>query len=62
MSIDIKIARVKDLIAEREKVDAELASLFGNAPIKERKRQACGKCGIEGHSARTCTSPDLIAQ
>jgi len=53
MEIDAKIARVKDVIAKREEIDAELASLFGlTAP--QRKLQKCASCGEPGHTARTC--------
>jgi hypothetical protein len=52
--IDHQIARVKDLIAKREEIDAELSAMFGVTP-KARKPQRCSICGEEGHSARTCT-------
>jgi hypothetical protein len=53
MDIDTQIARVKDLIAKREAIDAELATVFGMAP-KTRKPLRCSVCNEEGHSARTC--------
>jgi hypothetical protein len=59
MSLDDKIARAKDLIARREEIDAELASLL--AGTVSRKTQTCGKCGQPGHSSRTCTA-DTTAQ
>ena len=52
--IDHQIARVKDLIAKREEIDAELSAMLGATP-KARKPQRCSTCGEEGHSARTCT-------
>jgi hypothetical protein len=53
MEIDARISRVKDLIAKREEIDAELASLLGiTAP--PRKGQKCTTCGEPGHIARTC--------
>ena len=51
--IDNQIARVKDLIAKREEIDAELSAIFG-ITLKVRKPQRCSICGEEGHSARTC--------
>jgi hypothetical protein len=53
MEIDARISRVKDLIAKREEIDAELASLFGMTP-GPRKLQRCTGCGEVGHTARVC--------
>jgi len=53
LDIDTQIARVKDLIAKREEIDAELSTIFGVTP-KVRKPQRCSICNEEGHSARTC--------
>jgi len=53
MEIDARISRVKDLIAKREEIDVELASLFG-ITIGSRKLQKCTNCGEAGHTARTC--------
>jgi len=51
--IDTQIARIKDLIAKREEIDAELSGVLGISP-KVRKPQRCSVCDQEGHSARTC--------
>jgi hypothetical protein len=51
--IDTQIARIKDLIAKREEIDAELSAVLGISP-KVRKPQRCSVCDQEGHSARTC--------
>jgi hypothetical protein len=53
MDIDTQIARVKELIAKREEIDAELSTMLGVVP-KGRKSQRCSFCNEEGHSARTC--------
>jgi hypothetical protein len=53
LDIDTQITRVKDLIAKREEIDAELFAILGVTP-KVRKPQRCSKCNEEGHSARTC--------
>jgi hypothetical protein len=53
MNIDTQIARVKELIAKREEIDAELASMLG-VELKSKKAQRCSLCNGEGHSARTC--------
>ena len=47
MDIDTQIARVKDLIAKREEIDAELSGLLGVTP-KGRKPQRCSTCSEEG--------------
>ena len=52
-SIDTRIARVKELIAKREEIDAELSTMLG-IESKPRKIQRCSICNGEGHSARTC--------
>jgi hypothetical protein len=52
-NIDTQIARVKELIAKREEIDAELASMLGIEP-RAKKPQRCSICSAEGHSARTC--------
>ena len=51
--MDTRIARVKELIAKREEIDAELSVLLGVEP-KAKKPQRCSICNGEGHSARTC--------
>jgi hypothetical protein len=53
MEIDTKIARVKELIAKREELDAELSELLGGA-ARERRVARCSNCGEPGHRASTC--------
>jgi hypothetical protein len=53
MDIDAQIERVKNLIAKREEIDAELSSMLGVTP-RVRKTQRCSTCNEEGHTARTC--------
>ena len=53
MDIDTQIERVKNLIAKREEIDAELAGMLGVTP-RVRKTQRCSTCNEEGHTARTC--------
>jgi GTP cyclohydrolase III len=52
-NIDTQIARVKDLIAKREEIDAELSTILGVTPRVKRTLH-CSICNGEGHSARTC--------
>lgn len=51
--------KIRALLDARDAIDLELAALF-NGNGKERKKQACGTCGQEGHSARTCDKKDMI--
>jgi len=48
------IARVKELLASREKIDAELAGIFGGQAITKRT-VTCSRCNEQGHTARSCT-------
>jgi hypothetical protein len=54
MEIDSKIARVKELIAKREELDAELSELLNGAVVRERRVARCSICGEPGHRATTC--------
>jgi Zinc knuckle len=56
MTLEDAIRRAKELIARREELDRELNELFSMNTVKRILR--CSKCGIEGHTARTCTSPE----
>jgi Zinc knuckle len=53
MEIDGKIARVKELIAKREEIDAELSELLGGS-AREKRSPKCSICGEPGHRASTC--------
>jgi len=55
MEIDAKIARVKELIAKREEVDAELHDLLAGA-VREKRAPRCSICGEPGHRASACPS------
>jgi hypothetical protein len=54
MQIDDKIARVKQLIAKREELDAELQELLGGSAVRERRTPRCSVCNEPGHRATTC--------
>jgi hypothetical protein len=51
--MEIDIERAKELIAQREEIDAELAALF-TGDKKKRSPQKCSTCDKEGHTARNC--------
>ena len=51
--MEIDIERAKELIAQREEIDAELAALF-TGEKKKRSPQKCSSCDKEGHTARNC--------
>jgi hypothetical protein len=53
--LDDRITAAKDLIAQREEIDRQLAELFGGA-VPAKVTRACSKCGKQGHSARTCST------
>ena len=53
MELDAKITRVKELIAKREQLDAELSELLGGT-ARERRAARCSLCGEPGHRASTC--------
>jgi len=55
MEIDAKIARVKELIAKREEVDAELHDLLAGS-VREKRPPRCSICGEPGHRAGACPS------
>lgn len=54
MELDDTIARVKQLIADRENIDTELATIFAGTVPPRRRPTVCGVCAKEGHTARTC--------
>lgn len=49
------INRVRELLAQRDKIDAELQALFTGTPPKEKRTSTCSHCGEVGHNARGCT-------
>jgi hypothetical protein len=53
--MEIDIERAKELIAQREEIDTELAALF-TGEKKKRSPQKCSSCDKEGHTARNCPS------
>jgi hypothetical protein len=59
MSIDARIARVKELIARREELDAELNELLGTGVLREKRSSKCSMCGETGHRSTTCPSKQV---
>ena len=54
MELENTIARVKELIAKKEDIEAELQTIFAGTAPPRRKPSVCGVCQKEGHTARTC--------
>lgn len=48
------VERLKELINQREAIDAEIVATVGVSPLKVRKELHCSKCGSAEHTARTC--------
>jgi hypothetical protein len=59
--MDLDVERVRDLLAKREDIDAELASIFGGKPAARRTLK-CSVCSSEGHTARTCPAKQAEVQ
>ena len=62
--LDECIARVKELIARREEIDAELMSLLNidQRQMESKISRRCSKCGEAGHRATTCPKlPALLS-
>lgn len=60
MELDSRIARVKELIAKREELDAELGELLGG-DVRERRVPKCSICNEPGHRANKCPSKSADA-
>jgi len=58
VDIEVSIARVKELAAQREAIDRELAAIFGGQGVARRASPKCSKCGEEGHRANQCTKTE----
>jgi hypothetical protein len=52
--MDAKLQHIKELIIEKERIDGELESLLGGAPLKVSRARVCSVCNEEGHTARSC--------
>lgn len=57
-TINDKITRAKELIAQREAIDAELGALFNGSETGPRRTVTCSVCGSEGHTARKCPNKE----
>lgn len=52
--MDQKLLRIKELIIEKERIDAELDGLITGAPFREVRPRVCKRCGVAGHRANNC--------
>jgi hypothetical protein len=59
ISLDAKLARIKELIEIKERTDTELETLIAGASVKEFKPRACKNCGQPGHSPKACPQRQL---
>ena len=50
--------KLRELLDKRDEIDADIAAAVGGK-VKERKPQACSKCGSPDHTARNCTQPTI---
>ena len=57
-TINDKINRAKELIAQREAIDGELAELFNGGGGMPKRTVTCSVCNGEGHTACTCPDKD----
>jgi hypothetical protein len=66
--MDDRLAKAKQLIADRSRIDGELVTLRGeieaevtslfSSEVRSKKTavRVCGECGKEGHNKKTCPS------
>jgi hypothetical protein len=59
MNIDARIARVKELIAKREEIDAEFNELLSGGGVRDKRSSKCSICGESGHRSTTCPSKQV---
>jgi zinc knuckle protein len=59
--MDARLQRIKELIEQKERVDAELENLLGGAPLKAGRARVCSVCNAEGHTARSCPTKSTEA-
>ena len=46
------------LLAERNLIDEKLVAFGHGEGIKNGRKKSCSRCGVEGHSIRTCPTPE----
>jgi hypothetical protein len=59
ISLNAKLARIKELIEIKERTDTELEALIAGAFVKEFKPRVCKNCGQPGHSPKACPQGQL---
>jgi hypothetical protein len=59
--VDARLQRIKVLIEDKERVDADLENLLGGAPLKTGRVRVCAVCNTEGRTARSCPTKSAEA-
>jgi hypothetical protein len=52
--------RLRQLLDQRDGIDADIASIVNGTAKKDRKPLTCSKCGGPDHTARTCTQKETV--
>lgn len=62
MDVREKLTRATELLQQRDTIDAELRSIFGEVVDHPAKQRKCSKCGQTGHQARACTAGPAVQE
>lgn len=49
-----RVARAAELVKQRDDIDNELKTIFGEITTPPPQQRKCGHCGEPGHQKRTC--------
>jgi hypothetical protein len=56
MDIDEQITLTEERLRKLYDIKGQLEAVLGGVVVsQERKQRLCGKCGLPGHQARTCS-------
>lgn len=54
MTFEQRLALARDLIGQRDAIDAQLASLFDGGQTGQKLQRRCRHCGQTGHRSDAC--------